>query len=135
MRYTVTHRGVPVGTVDLEIGTTQALGSLEPAPAYEAIRPIIQDASRLGAEARTELFVLPADAEPRSRGLNPAASLVFGLEDEHGAQVAVDVVRLVELQVRPGVTVFVEFKHAASDVLAPRRPAPRTDGAERRPEA
>lgn len=121
IRYRVTHDGVPVGLVDLDVDDHQGVGSLEPTPAYEALAPALRSVAALGARARTELMTLPLDAEPSNPEMQLAASLTFELWDERGAYVPATVVRLVELTTRPGVTVFVEFGHATLAVPARRQ--------------
>lgn len=118
MRLSVTHRGVPVGFVDLEVDDHQGVGTLEPEPAYHAIAPVLRLAGVLGARARTELLTLDADATPSQPALEKAAALTFELWDEHGVYVPATVVRLVELKTRPGVTVFVEFGRTMSSMPA-----------------
>lgn len=122
MRYRVTHEGVPVGLVDLEVDDHQGVGTLDPSAAYEALAPTLRAAAALGARARTELMTLPLDAEPSQPEMQQAAALAFELWDERGAYVPATVVRMVELATRSGVTVFVEFGHATLVVPAPRLP-------------
>ena len=127
MRLTVTHQGVPVGVVDLEVDDHQGIGTLEPEPAYETIAPLLWLAAALGPHARTELLTLGPEVAPSQPALQPAASLTFELWDERGVYVPATVVRLVELKTRPGVTVFVEFGHTMSRV--PAEEPPRRGGA------
>ena len=126
---TITHLGVPIGTVALEMGERQGLGTLDPFPGYDALRPIIQSVSRLGAKARVELLTLPPDVGPDTSAVGPAASLAFELWDDRGGYVPVDVVRLVELQSRPGITVLVEFGRAGAAVPARNARPPYDPGA------
>jgi len=118
VRFTVTHEGVPIGKVELEIGARQGIGSLEPSPAYESIAPTLREVKSLGGHALVELLVLPVDEEPSIPALRPAAALRFELWDELGVYVPAAVVRLVDLQSRAGVTVFAEFGESSADVLA-----------------
>jgi hypothetical protein len=127
MRLTVTHEGVPIGVVDLDVDDHQGIGTLEPAPAYEAIAPTLWLAAALGARARTELLTLEPDAPPSEPALEKAAALTFELWDERGVYVPTTVVRLVELKTRPGVTAFVEFGRTMSTV--PAQPPLRHGGA------
>jgi len=114
---------VPIGTVELEIGTHQGIGTLNPLAGYEAVAPILRAAADLGPAARAALLVLPTDATPSRRALQTAAALVFELWDEQGVYVPASTVRLVELATRPGVTVFAEFGATSAEVPAhvPRR--------------
>ena len=118
MRLTVTHQGVPVGVVDLDIDDHQGVGTLERAPAYESIAPVLWVAAAQGARARTELLTLDAEGTPSLPGLEKAAALTFEVWDERGVYVPTAVVRLVELKTRPGITVFVEFGRTMSSVPA-----------------
>jgi hypothetical protein len=122
IRYRVTHEGVPIGLVDLEMDDHQGVGTLEPEPAYEALAPALRSVAALGARARTELMTLPLDAKPSKPEMQRAAALSFELWDERGAYVPATVVRLVELTTRPGVTVFVEFGRATLSIPVRRAP-------------
>ena len=119
----VTHLGVPIGRVDLEIGDTQALGTLSPLPAYELVRPRILAAGRLGPAARVELLTLQADRSPSHPAI-AAAALTLELWDSQGAQIQVDMVRLVELETQPGVTLLAELRTTAAGQPA-RQDSPR----------
>ncbi|HEX7980701.1 MAG TPA: hypothetical protein VF461_19005, partial [Gemmatimonadaceae bacterium] len=44
--YTITHRGVPVGTVALPPSGERVAVAVIPLPGYEAIRPMVRQASR-----------------------------------------------------------------------------------------
>ena len=44
--YTITHRGVPVGTVELPPSGERVTVAVTPLSAYEAIRPLVRMASR-----------------------------------------------------------------------------------------
>lgn len=114
---TVTHHGVPIGTVDLEVLGTQGLGTLTPLPAYKSVRAWILLAGALGREARVELLTRQADAVP-SHPLIAKAALAFELVDQRGAALPTDVVRLVELQTRPGVTVLADLRTDAAGKVA-----------------
>jgi len=129
LQCTVTHQGVPIGLVTLEVDERRGLGALEPAPAYEAVRPLILEVSRLGPMARVELLVLPPDAPVSSSAIGKAA-LEFELTDMLGAPIATDAVRLVELNSRPGVTVLAQFRHAPTAVPARTRNRPTCLGGE-----
>ena len=122
MRVTVTHEGVPVGLVNLEVDDHQGIGTLEPEPGYEAIAPALWLAAALGPRARTELLTLGPEAPPTQPAMQQAASLTFELWDERGVYVPATVVRLVELKTRPGVTVFVEFGRTMANVPAEQPP-------------
>ncbi|HEX8715414.1 MAG TPA: hypothetical protein VF722_00450 [Gemmatimonadaceae bacterium] len=132
-RYTVTHQGVPVGTVELEIGTRQGLGTLDPLDGYATVAPTLRAAARFGGVARSALLVMPTDGSapfPALPALQRAAALTFELRDERGGYVSATMIRLVELRTRPGVTVFVEFGEAGAEVTARPPERCRRDGAE-----
>lgn len=46
MVYTIRHRGVPIGTLDLLPAGERAAVAITPLGAYEAIRPLVRAASR-----------------------------------------------------------------------------------------
>jgi hypothetical protein len=121
---------VPIGAVDLEIGTHRGTGTLSPLAGYEAIAPILRAAADLEAAARSMLLILPAEATPSSPALQAAAALTFELWDEQGVYVPATTVRLVELATRPGVTVFAEFGEASAAVPARARRRPPDGGGE-----
>ena len=123
LQCTVIHQGVPIGTVDLEMLGAQGLGTLTPLPAYQSIRWRILFAGALGREARVELLTRQADAVP-SHPVIAKAALPFELLDWRGATVPANVVRLVELRTRPGVTVLVDFRAEGVGELASIAPPP-----------
>ncbi|HEX5409326.1 MAG TPA: hypothetical protein VFW89_06110 [Gemmatimonadaceae bacterium] len=133
-RYTVTHQGVPVGTVDLAIGTHQGVGTLDTLPGYQAVAPTLGAAARLGRVARSALLVMPSDGStpfPELAEVQRAAALTFELWDERGTYVPATMIRMVRLRTRPGITVFVDFGEAGAEVYArtPKRPGQDCDEA------
>jgi hypothetical protein len=129
LQCTVTHQGVPIGLVTLDVDERRGLGTLQPSPAYDAVRPLIQDVARLGPMARVELLVLPPDAPVSSPAIGKAA-LEFDLVDMLGSSIPTEAVRLVELHSRPGVTVLAQFRRAPAAVPARTRVPPASPGGE-----
>ena len=130
VRYTIEHRGVPVGIIEPKALDDLTAADVQPLPGYEAIRPVVRD----GTVALRNLGFLGPAAEPVSadRGaaaLGAAAALGRQLElrDERGEPVAVDCVDLTDW---PGaeseVVAFITFRDAQTPVSAPlQSPAPR----------
>lgn len=114
MRYTVQHRGVPVGTVELTAGELSA-GTMSSAPGYAAIQQIVRDASIAllqlgfyGAAARD----LDAPEAPVTASLAAAAQLVFELRGTDGEEVPTTFVNLVEPPGDARVVVLARFSHS-----------------------
>jgi hypothetical protein len=115
----VTHRGVPLGRID-ELCLTAgdiAVGEVERAAAYEALRPTIWAASRslwsVGFLTSGIDVTRMSPASPEV--LERAAELELELRDEHGALIPTDFVNIVE---RPFVemppVVFARLRLARS---------------------
>lgn len=126
MRYTITHYGVPIGTVELDPSAERAMGPVSLLPAYAAIRPLVQAAT----DALSGVTAEPGDAaaEERAAAFGRAAALgrVLEVRDERGVAVAAD---YVELHDRPGakpeVVAAVGFRGAPAHVPAPESPSRR----------
>jgi hypothetical protein len=119
MRFTITHHGVPIGTVELDASADRALGPVATLPAYAVVRALVQAAT----EALSGVTAGPGDRAAAERGtvFGRAASLGRALEvrDERGESVATD---YVELHDRPGaepeVAAAVGFRGAPAHVPA-----------------
>ena len=135
MRYTVSHEGVPVGTVELAPGETVA-GELAATPAYKSIQAVVRAASEVLWSQGFLATGQPAARIPDAAALARAQSLPLELRDSSGGFVAADFVNIVE---RPGLgeppVAFVRFRHApAADPAV--RPPREGDGRDRtRPDA
>ncbi len=126
VRYTIEHRGVPVGIIEPKTLDDLTAADVQPLPGYEAIRTVV----RAGTAALQNLGFLGPAAELASadRGdaaLGAAAALGRQLElrDERGEPVAVDCVDLTDW---PGaeseVIAFITFRDAQTPVPAPLHP-------------
>lgn len=129
MQFTITNRGVPLGTVDLTPAGL-VVAELSPAPGYSSVRDTLRAASeflwRLGVLAEGGAADSPLDSGSLSR----AAALPLELRDASGAAVAADYVNILE---RPDPAdapiVIARFEHAAASVPAHRSIPPRDEGA------
>jgi len=124
MRFTITHEGVPIGTVELAPGADRVTGPVDPLPAYGAVRPLVRAAS----EALGALVVgAPAPAPAAGRGAAFARAAALGraleLRDAWGGLVATDFIELLD---RPGaeppLAAFVGFRMAPAGAPAPAPP-------------
>ncbi|HKG95772.1 MAG TPA: hypothetical protein VKA84_27930 [Gemmatimonadaceae bacterium] len=159
MRFTITHAGVPVGTVDLAPGPTdgRAAGLVTRLPAYTALSPLVGAASaalwQLAAAGPLPVPVewgghgLPNAGGAAGGALGDATALGRALElrDERGELVATDYVELIELRDRsegggvsepgPVVVALVGLRHAPAAILAREPPRRSAGGDAARPEA
>jgi len=116
MRYTVKHHGVPIGAVELSERELSA-GTLEAAPGYAAIRPVIQ----AGSETLLQLGFFGASTHPLSTdtaSLSAAAELSFELVDSEGRDVPATFVNLIEAPGDERVVVLARLSHAAAGIPA-----------------
>ena len=93
MRFSLTHQGVPIGSVDLALDGGQVEGVVEVLPAYEAVRAIAQRATKALLEVRDRSREARAE---RREGFREGAELARALElrDAHGDRVPADYVVL-----------------------------------------
>jgi len=82
MRYTITHTGVPIGEVDLDLSAELAAADVLPLAGYEAIRPDVQAVTIamdvlgfMGPFARPLRAAAAADL---AAGIDPRAALARG---------------------------------------------------------
>jgi hypothetical protein len=130
VRYTITHRGVPIGSADVELGPELVTAPVQLMPAYEGVRSII----RAATDALRELgFPGPPGAsdisQSRGAALGRAATLGRHLElrDDQGVVVAADFVELMDgVATDAEVTVWVRARLAPSVMPARKPPAPGT---------
>jgi hypothetical protein len=97
--YTITHRGVPVGTVELPPSGERVTVAVTPLSAYEAIRPLVRRASRaLTAVALGTPGVPALQPLASETALGRAAELGRALElrDADGALVPTDFIDLTD---------------------------------------
>ena len=141
MRYTITHQGVPVGTVDLEPSGDVAAGSVAPLPAYDALRPVaraatvaLRNLAPIGPRPPDPPLFGQRDPDPAAaaaqEALRRGADLGRSLElrDPTGALVPADFVELTDWPGgHPEVAVLVRFRGAHPGGPAVRRP-PHTAG-------
>lgn len=127
MRFTITHTGVPVGTVELEPQPAVVAGPVEPLGAYAALRPLVSAAS-----AALQHLGFPAAAgepgtpiPPPSVALGRAAALGRELElrDRDGALIPTEFVELVEVADVPTRLVALVGFRAATASQASRLPS------------
>jgi hypothetical protein len=135
MRYSLLAHGVPLGTVDLEAEDLTA-GSLEPLPAYDAMRPLVQAASEALLAAG---FFGVATSErlswPERRALQEAAAMPLELRTPTGQEVATTFINLLHAPGESDPVVLVRFGHAAATIVATARLRLRNDGGENEPAA
>ena len=122
MRYTILHRGVPVGRVDLNLANDPAVGTIDPFPGYESIRDQVRNATRA---LRTMGVGAPTAAGPTdSAALSMGAALGRALElrDDHNALVQTDFMELADWEGEPlNLTVWVRAQNAMSGKPSTRR--------------
>ena len=135
MRYTVSHQGVPVGTVELAPGETVA-GELSATPAYKSIQAVVRAASEVLWAQGFLAAGQPPTRIPDAAALSRAQSLPLELRDSRGGFVAADFVNIVE---RPGLgeppVAFVRFRHAPAAEPATQSPREAEGGGRARPDA
>ncbi|HJU69012.1 MAG TPA: hypothetical protein VJ650_12310 [Gemmatimonadaceae bacterium] len=139
MLFTITHNGVPVGTVELTRADTSAAEQIAcavlPLPGYAPIQPVVRAAS---VALRNLLPAGPA-ADPGTqaaaeRALGRGAELGRALElrDPTGLLVPTDFIELSEWQGgNPEVAALIRFRlsHAAVPARLPPRESGGTDAA------
>lgn len=93
MHCSVTHHGVPIGTVELHLEGGRADGVVDVLPAYDAVRPVVRRASQVIADVRNDSAAARVDRRARFR---EAAELTRQLElrDDEGHVVAADYIIL-----------------------------------------
>ncbi len=132
--FTITHRGVPIGTVEMELAEERAAVSVATLPAYEAIRPIVRAAS----DALRAATVGPSETEIVSRrALQQGAALGRDLEliDRAGELVPTDFIELGEWPGEdPQVRAWISFRGVPAQRAARRSP-PKKQGPESAPPA
>jgi hypothetical protein len=132
MRYTILHRGVPVGNVDLDLASDPAVGMVDPLAGYESIREQVRTSTR--ALRTLGVGAPPADAPTDSAALSLGAVLGRGLElrDEQNVLMQTDFMELADWEGKPlNLTVWVRARNAFSGIPAARRrlPSSGTDSA------
>ena len=132
MRYSILHKGAPIGHVYLTRGEL-GVGSFEPYAAYESLRDLIRAASRSLWDVGFFASGVPTVAHARvsADALSRAAELDLELRDPKGALVPTDFVNIVERpeSALPPV-VFVRFRLAGSGKPAASPKAPLIGGAQ-----
>lgn len=93
MRYSITHHGVPIGTVDLTVDGGRGDGVVTVLPAYKAIRALVQRATQAVTDVRNHSRTARLNRRERFR---EAAELTreLALQDEHGQVVETDYIVL-----------------------------------------
>ena len=138
MRYTITHKGIPIGEVDLHLGSELAAGDVVPLAGYDAVRSDVQAVTLamdvlgfMGPFARPLRAAVDAD---RAAVVDTSAALARGAElgrelelcDARGTPVPVDWIELMDFAGSPpDITAWVGIRTAPSGVLARRTLQPR----------
>ena len=121
--FVITHRGVPIGTVELPREGDHFTVEVQPLAAYADIQPFVREAS--GALADVAL-----GRSANALALNRAAALGRALElrDATGALVPVDFIELTDWPGgTPAVAAFIRMREARAPVLARMPEQPRAD--------
>lgn len=138
MRFTITHRGVPIGTGELESEGDLGMGDVDPLPGYAAIAPVVRAASTamdaLGLLGRAGAVQSPAEREA-AFGRAAALGRELELRDVTGAYLPADSIELMEFSEAGPLAVFVYFGRDPAGVLARLRPRGRREGGSAFPEA
>ena len=89
MRYLITHHGVPIGTVDLDLRGGRTDGPVSVLPAYQTIKALVQRVTKALHDVRSRTRGARTDRRERFR---EAAELTRELElrDEQGQPVVTD---------------------------------------------
>ena len=128
MRYTVLHRGVPIGFAELPPGELAA-GPFVALPSIGEIR----DTVRRGSQALLALGFFGAATKAGQNGvgeaLRKAAELEFELMNEAGRLIPATFVNLIEAP-EGGLVLLARFGHAHSGVGAARKPPEKAEGNE-----
>ena len=128
MRYTVLHRGVPIGFAELPPGELAA----GPFAALPALAPL-RDTVRRGSQALLALGFFGAATKAGQNGvgeaLRKAADLEFELMNEAGRLIPATFVNLIEAP-EGGLVLLARFGHAHSGVGAVRKPHAKADSGE-----
>lgn len=137
--YTIKHRGVPVGNIDLPSSRERVAVAVAPLPAYDAIRQLVRSASRalssvaLGASSAPDLPPMASRS-----ALARAAELGRSLElyDAAGALVPTDFIDLTDWPGgNPEIAAIVGLRDSHSRVQARVEPAPSADSGAEPPRA
>ena len=99
MRVTIFHHDEPIGTSDLAIEPPFVTGTLEPLPAFEALRPVFRDEWR----ATQNLGFLPPD-ESTVGGIDAAGDAAGAAAVSRAEQIC----RELELRADDGTVIVVE---------------------------
>lgn len=128
VRYTITHRGVPIGTVDAHRQKEFAAGPVTPLPGYELLRPHITAASRaMKDQGEPGAASDPAIHDRHKVALQREQELGYELQlqDERGEPVAVDSIWLNDLGEGSKLSAIIIFQGASSAIAAMLRPGGR----------
>jgi len=132
--FTITHRGVPIGTVELDSAEDRAAVAVVILSAYEALRPIVRaasDALRAAAVGSGESDVVSRSALQQAVTLGKDLELI----DRAGELVATDFIELGEWPGEdPEVRAWIGFRGVAARRAARRSP-PKKEGPESAPPA
>jgi hypothetical protein len=118
MKCTVTHQGVPIGTVELPSSGDYFTVGVVPLGAYAAIQSLVRSAS-------VALADVALGREANTVALQSAAALGRALElrDSSGAFVPVDFIELTEWpRGTPEIAAFIRLRQAHASLPAPLRP-------------
>jgi len=123
MSYTILHRGIPVGDVDLDLSKDPAVGTVHPLQGYESIRHQVRASTRalraMGVGSPADAGA--TDAEALSIGVTLGRALE--LRDERGGLAQTDSIELGDWEGRPlSLTVWVRARGALSG--SPAQPEP-----------
>ena len=139
--YTILHRGVPVGQLELAelpagAGGARVSASVTPLAGYDAIRPLVRAASRAGAAlavgADTPGLRQFASAAALER--NVALGAALELRDAAGALVPTDSIELTEWPGgRPELAATLGLRGGHAGVPAPHRSPPGEDAGSESP--
>jgi len=132
--FTITHRGVPIGIVELDSAVERAAVAVAILPAYESLRPIVRAAS----DALRTAAVGPGESDIVSRSaLQQGVALGKDLEliDRAGELVPTDFIELGEWPGEdPEVRAWIGFRGVPAQRAARRSP-PKKQGPESAPPA
>jgi hypothetical protein len=123
MPYTITHQGVPVGSIELPRDGDRFTVAVQPLPAYSAIQPLVRQAS-------AALANVALGRSANAVALQHAAALgrAVELRDSTGALVPVDFIELTDWPgSKPEVAAFIRLRGAHARVQARVSPQPRGD--------
>jgi hypothetical protein len=121
VRYTILHRGVPIGNVDLDLTNDPAVGAVDPLAAYESIRDQVRTSTRALRTVGVGTPTAAGPADAAALAIGAALGRALELRDERHTLVQTDFMELADWEGEPlNLTVWVRARSAMSGSPAKR---------------